>query len=373
MNMVNSDRGLESDDWQMQVPYKDKENRDSGMSTMTVTPATIVRDVAIATRARANVIQSPVRDNGDPKLTLPSTTISSSSPELDDSDDSAEDRSNSPSSSESHSSGGSVAASLSTSLAGSVSALRSEGSLPYVESSPLPSPLAGSFGQSALSSSAVRQYRDPNGAGPSIVISDLDKVTNIEDSRVPSPYSASSAAPSPLSASPQYTGWVSEVVAPIRKFISERKDPRTLFADLQEIAEGESGSVYAARIVNPTAPGKDQAAIKMVSLVPTGTPKLADLERELTVLRNVAHSHILLMDALYLDLEDDALWIHMELMDRSLADVIALADEGILLQEKQIALVAKDVSHVSLSRSQYSRFRTGLISSLLLTKTRYCA
>ena len=67
MSMVNPDKGADYEELQINVPHKEKENRDSSMSTITVTPATIVRDAAVVTRARANVIQSPVRDNDDPK------------------------------------------------------------------------------------------------------------------------------------------------------------------------------------------------------------------------------------------------------------------------------------------------------------------
>lgn len=276
MKMINPDKNAEYDELQVQMSSREKENRDSNVSTMTVTPATIVRDAAIVTRARANMIQSPVRDNTDrAPTTYPSTSDS------DDSDDSNEARSNSPSSSESHSSGTSGAVSLSTSATGSVpvneqqkwnssarfSSREQSGNVPCVESSPLPSPLAGSFGKSALTSAAVRQYNP----GPTVVIQDIDKADEVAESRIPSPYSSTAA--SPLSPCPQYPGWVSEVVAPIREFITERVDPRSLFTDLQEIAEGESGSVYVARVINPSGSGKTIVAIKNVTLVPSGTPK----------------------------------------------------------------------------------------------------
>ena len=52
------------------------------------------------------------------------------------------------------------------------------------------------------------------------------------------------------------------------------------------------------------------------------------------------------MDALYLypGPGEDALWIRMELMDRSLADVLELVDEGVLLEESVVGRVAADVS-----------------------------
>jgi len=50
------------------------------------------------------------------------------------------------------------------------------------------------------------------------------------------------------------------------------------------------------------------------------------------------------MDGLYVDLAEDSLWIKMELMERSLADIVALVEEGISIQEKLIARFASDVS-----------------------------
>jgi p21-activated kinase 1 len=52
------------------------------------------------------------------------------------------------------------------------------------------------------------------------------------------------------------------------------------------------------------------------------------------------------MEAMYVDLQEDALWIRMELMERSLADVVALVEEGHLerIDEKIVARFACDVS-----------------------------
>ena len=77
--------------------------------------------------------------------------------------------------------------------------------------------------------------------------------------------------------------------------------------------------------------------------IPSGSSKLVDLERELKLLKGLSHPHILNMSSLYVDTADDALWIRMELMDRSLADVIGLIGEGLVLQEKHMAQVASDV------------------------------
>ncbi|KAL5520452.1 hypothetical protein ACEPAG_9676 [Sanghuangporus baumii] len=170
--------------------------------------------------------------------------------------------------------------------------------------------------------------------------------------------SPSSATPSP-SPSPmdRYRGWVSEVVAPLEEFIDHTVDPRELYTDLQEIAEGESGSVFSATIVSPPSPktgsktsvrdakarSSGKVAVKQVPLLPGGSPKLEDLRKELMLVSRVSHTNILSMDALYVDLVEDSLWIEMELMERSLADVLALVEEGLVLEEKVIARFTGDI------------------------------
>jgi hypothetical protein len=126
-------------------------------------------------------------------------------------------------------------------------------------------------------------------------------------------------------------------------------DPQEYFADLQEIAEGESGSVYAARLVCPpntlSLPlGTTHVAIKAIAIHPAVSPKLQDLSHEMELMRGVHHDHVLRMDAFYVNLVDDSVWIRMELMERSLADVVGLVGEGLSLQERMIARFASDVS-----------------------------
>jgi hypothetical protein len=49
------------------------------------------------------------------------------------------------------------------------------------------------------------------------------------------------------------------------------------------------------------------------------------------------------MDALYVDPVEDALWIRMELMTRSLASIIELRKVGLVLSDRNIAGCTKDV------------------------------
>jgi hypothetical protein len=160
----------------------------------------------------------------------------------------------------------------------------------------------------------------------------------------------------------RYRGWLSEVVEPLGEFIDEAIDPREYYIDLQEIAEGGSGSVFAAQIANyvdltklqldPALIQRDREtlgsgrpviiAIKNVPILPSGSPKLLGLEKELKLMKGLSHEHILSMDALYVDLVEDSLWIRMELMERSLADV--LVNSGLVLLDRMIARFASDVS-----------------------------
>ena len=138
------------------------------------------------------------------------------------------------------------------------------------------------------------------------------------------------------------------MVAPLKGYINDQIDPRDVYTDLREIAEGESGSVYAARVIAlPTSPEKEPdsyVAIKNIAILPSGSPKIDDLRRELTLMKGVSHPHILTMDSLFVDLVEDSLWIRMELMERSVADIIALVEEGVLLDERIMGQIAGDVS-----------------------------
>jgi hypothetical protein len=163
---------------------------------------------------------------------------------------------------------------------------------------------------------------------------------------------------SPLTPARTYPGWVSRVVAPLEDFIDKRINPRAHYVDLTEIAEGESGSVFAAHVIEadklrlpaplssppPTTFTEGMVAIKNVPLLPSGSAKLDDLQKELKFMKGVRHENLLEMEKLYVDKVEDSLWIRMELMERSLADVVQLVQEGLMVQERMIARFASDVS-----------------------------
>ncbi|PFH46285.1 hypothetical protein AMATHDRAFT_8016 [Amanita thiersii Skay4041] len=192
---------------------------------------------------------------------------------------------------------------------------------------------------------------------PTIVIHTSDKLTSPLSNTIATPIGGT-----PLTPQLRYRGWLSEVVKPLEQFIDEAVEPRDHYINLQEIAEGDSGSVFAAQLANKDLrklrlPEKLKAqdretldrgepvavAIKSIAILPSGSPKLLDLERELKLMRGLSHEHVLGMDALYVDLVEDSLWIRMELMERSLADVVSLAEHGLKLPDRVIAGFAKDV------------------------------
>lgn len=330
---------------------RDKENRDSNLSTITVTPATIVRHVSVAKRARANMVKSPPRPAHSPSA---NSSISSSLDLAVDIDDRQSTRSDSPatsSSTSSEASSGSIA--VPKAVAGRAppvdsregkSPVKQASSVPYIETSPQPSPRVGDFNDKGIISPAVvREFRERETVSepadkPSAAV---EQFTAPDESSTPLSSATASPAPSPTPTT--LSGWVSEVIAPLRSFIDIKSNPRDLFADLQEIAEGESGSVYAARVVSRSPNDPEYVAIKQVALTPEGSQKLEDLRKELMLMKKVRHVNILAMETLYVDAAADSLWIRMELMDRSLADILNLAEHGIVLAEVHIAQFAADV------------------------------
>ncbi|TFK24887.1 hypothetical protein FA15DRAFT_669093 [Coprinopsis marcescibilis] len=194
----------------------------------------------------------------------------------------------------------------------------------------------------------------PGANRPTIVI---DEVT-------PGGLSAGFPTGTPHSPYERYGGWLSKVLQPLIEYIDEGVDPRDHYVDLKEIAEGESGSVFSARLTErdahklrlpPLVKAKDiddfnngrtvLVAIKSVTIVPTGSPKLEDLQHELSLMKGLGHENIIGLDGLYMDFLEDTLWIRMELMERSLADVLSLVDQGLMLQDRMMARFASDILH----------------------------
>ena len=189
---------------------------------------------------------------------------------------------------------------------------------------------------------------------PIAIATDLENLIGVPASSLSSPPTEQDGPV--LETTPRYPSWLAAGVLPLAEFIDDSSDPRALFTDLQEIAQGESGSVYSAcaptvasQFWPPTptspmseiSPEGDEAdeglaqskqglvAIKCVPLLRGRTEKLADLRRELELARALRHANVLCMERLYVDVSEESLWIGMELMDRSLADILAVIGEDV--------------------------------------------
>ncbi|TFY79646.1 hypothetical protein EWM64_g4366 [Hericium alpestre] len=236
---------------------------------------------------------------------------------------------------------------------------------------------------------------DPAGR-PSIVITTDMAAQHYSPKGVLSPASGTSMmspipSPSPSTPGQRYPGWLSQVLKPLSSFIDTTVDPRELFEDLQEVGEGESGSVYAARVIKTSAPDEkkpfkqpptptspyegsrlvETVAIKNVPILPTGSPKLVELRRELELMCGLRHANMLMMETLYVDLVEDSLWIRMELMERSLADMLGVGEgeDEVVIGEKVVARFVWDVllalSYLSKQRIAHRDLRS---DNLLLNK-----
>jgi len=434
------------------------DNRDSNVSTSTITNATIVSGpVEVATRVRADLVVSPSPvalgptpsaelllgaglTETTPKQTVPSVSIVDAVTDDERSRWGSGGRSPSPGSSTNSHSSSSTTTLSSAGLSSLSSANRTAGfTRPVIKqhsgwegeegarrvvasssSSPLPSPYKSEFdhesdeevedddeeieigdeeedavitrvsppppssggGSTAGVVGEVAGHRRPSlviPSHPSYSLMARDPLTAPTPTKQllsllnGAPHSAGSGASSP---GQRYPGWVSDVLskAGLEVFVDEKVEPRDFFDGLAEVAEGESGFVYQAKVVR-TVPGSKLTkrgpqpggvvAIKAVPILPSGSSKLEDLRREVEVMKRVFEddrsagspfsstsgypagaAHVLIMEAMYVDLQEDALWIRMELMERSLADVVALVEGGHLerIDEKIVARFASDVS-----------------------------
>ncbi|KAF8578876.1 kinase-like protein [Ramaria rubella] len=134
------------------------------------------------------------------------------------------------------------------------------------------------------------------------------------------------------------------VLAPLAEYIYLDFDPREMFTASQEVAQGQYGSVYAAHVNAGVVNDPDSVvAVKQVPIPAGGSPKIGQLLHELSLMSQVRHKHILTTDGLFFDGVGEMLWIRMELMERSLADVLVLNEDGFQLEERVMARFASDV------------------------------
>ncbi|KAG0080897.1 p21 protein (Cdc42 Rac)-activated kinase [Podila epicladia] len=143
------------------------------------------------------------------------------------------------------------------------------------------------------------------------------------------------------------------------------KDPYDLYTDVVKIAEGESGFLFSAT-ENSTS---NLVVVKIVAR--TVTTKMKTIRNELELMKASHHQNIVAFVACHLTPTD--LWMVMERMDISLADVIAInpyqgqrhPDQG-LLQENHMARVAKDILGAIAYLHQHQRIHRDIRSDNIL-------
>ncbi|KAG9325826.1 hypothetical protein KVV02_005750 [Mortierella alpina] len=143
------------------------------------------------------------------------------------------------------------------------------------------------------------------------------------------------------------------------------KDPYQLYADIVKIAEGESGFLFSA---TESSTGH-LVAIKIIANTVTG--KMKTIRNELELMKASHHANIVAFLDCHLTPTD--LWMVMERMDISLADVIAInpyqgqrhPDVG-LLQECHMARVAKDTLEAIAFLHEHERIHRDIRSDNIL-------
>ncbi|KAF8335870.1 kinase-like domain-containing protein [Cantharellus anzutake] len=129
--------------------------------------------------------------------------------------------------------------------------------------------------------------------------------------------------------------------------------PLSRFSDLTQVAEGQYGPVFAARAsegdgisgssmsTNGTSRLNTLVAVKLIHVNKEDSPKVHALAQEVSIMSKVRHEHVLTTAGLFV--QDNTLWVEMELMERSLADMLPLVGEGLIFQEAEVARFASDV------------------------------
>jgi hypothetical protein len=388
----SSSHGASSRDSQLTIRFNPRRDssRDSSASISTLTHATIVRGASIARRVRADVVTTPRsmamlkgKERAREQATVQVVHEDDSVDE--DEGDSSSDATGSDEDGAPGSPVGTLAFTSgpnSQEDAGNKSPRqthRYSSPLP----SPSPSPLRASFPESGSEEPQQEReqeqevqdeetqkalpeipYVTPPPSAPPVTVprppiaiaTDLENIIGTPSS-LSTPMRQEDIENDPvLAATPSYPSWLAAIVLPLAEFIDDKADPRALFTDLQEIGQGESGSVYSAcaapsvapqfrpptpyspasEISSPEGDETDEGrsrpqqglvAIKCVPLLRGRTEKMADLRRELELTRTLRHPNLLYMERLYVDVAEENLWIGMELMDRSLADVLAVVGE----------------------------------------------
>ncbi|KAI8336502.1 kinase-like domain-containing protein [Blakeslea trispora] len=143
--------------------------------------------------------------------------------------------------------------------------------------------------------------------------------------------------------------------------IIDATDPTTIYTELTLIAEGESGPIFAAKHVT----SKRMVAIKQISA--TAQEKMSKIRNELTTMKMSRHPNVVEFVGCYRHEKD--IWVVMEYMDVSLADIISL-DEGPRMREEQIARIARDILRGLCRMHRLNRIHRDIRSDNILLNTR---
>ncbi|CAG8523924.1 10445_t:CDS:10 [Diversispora eburnea] len=134
-------------------------------------------------------------------------------------------------------------------------------------------------------------------------------------------------------------------------------DPDSLPQEIRHLAEGESGNMYSANQNN----SQEMVAIK---IIPFTSEKLKIIRNELNLMKMSQHPNIVKYIGCYHT--SDSIWVVMEYMEVSLADLIAMYEDELQINELQIALVARETLKALIYLSSLQRIHRDVRSDNIL-------
>ncbi|GAB5590091.1 hypothetical protein Unana1_04991 [Umbelopsis nana] len=145
--------------------------------------------------------------------------------------------------------------------------------------------------------------------------------------------------------------------------IVDLTDPHGIYTDMTHIAEGESGNMYAAKhsLTNRTV------AIKIIPR--TAEAKMKKIRNELTTMKMSRHPNVVEYITSYLT--NTEVWVVMECMDVSLADIISINPEDVPhMTEPQIARITRDILRALCRIHRLNRIHRDIRSDNILFNSR---
>ncbi|KAI9245438.1 kinase-like domain-containing protein [Sporodiniella umbellata] len=142
--------------------------------------------------------------------------------------------------------------------------------------------------------------------------------------------------------------------------VDSTTDPNTVYTDFVLIAEGESGPMYAAKHINT----QRIVAIKKIAL--DKKENIGKIRNELMAMKMSRHPNIVELVACYSIHKE--IWVVMECMDVSLADMISL--ENIQLTESHMRRVIRDLLRALTRLHRLGRMHRDIRSDNILLNSR---